>query len=222
MTRNRILPVVLIITGAIILLFPTAREYYYNWQEGRLLSELEHAPDLKPAGAANSPIQAEYEKLSQLLTQTANNPEPQPAPETVKKPAQDLDDNAIGLIEIDKIDLKLPILEGASQANLRYAAAHMTETNPIGQTGNAAIAAHRARTKGRLFNRLNELEIGDKITIQTNDKQLTYNVNKISIVEPTDLSVLASSDKESIVTLITCEPLKNPTHRLIVQASLES
>ncbi|MBB3067768.1 sortase A [Paenibacillus baekrokdamisoli] len=217
------LPYFFFIVGFLLILFPIAREYYYDWQENQLLSQFEQsAPQANTKDSSDTLVKAEYEKLSGLLTKAATSQEPLPIPTAESKPMQGLDDQALGIIAIDKIDLKLPILEGATKANMRYAATHLTGTNSLGKIGNAAIAAHRARTKGRLFNRLNELELGDKITIIMKDKRLIYTVSKISVVEPTDLSVLSSNDKASILTLITCDPLVNPTHRLIVQAKLET
>ncbi|MNP49025.1 Sortase family protein [compost metagenome] len=124
------------------------------------------------------------------------------------------------MIEIPAIDLKLPVLEGATKANMKHAAAHMTETSSLGETGNAAIAAHRARTKGRLFNRLNEVKIGDQIDIAAETGRFVYEVYDISVVEPTDVSVLEPKGDDRMLTLITCDPLKNPTHRLIIHAKL--
>ncbi|REJ09958.1 sortase [Halobacillus trueperi] len=37
-------------------------------------------------------------------------------------------------------------------------------------------------------------------------------------MNPDDLSVLKQDTSHSIVTLITCDPVPNPSHRLIVQA----
>lgn len=68
---------------------------------------------------------------------------------------------------------------------------------------------------------MNEVEIGDKIVITTESERYTYEVYKISIVEPTEVSVLKPNGKDKILTLITCDPLKNPTHRLIVQAKMK-
>ncbi|MNP46569.1 Sortase family protein [compost metagenome] len=96
----------------------------------------------------------------------------------------------------------------------------MKETTPIGEIGNAAIAAHRARTTGRLFNRLNEVVIGDTITVKTSDQTYNYEVYDISVVLPSDVSVLDGNNKDKILTLITCDPLVDPTHRLIVHAKL--
>ncbi|MNN67995.1 Sortase family protein [compost metagenome] len=103
---------------------------------------------------------------------------------------------------------------------MKHAAAHMKETAPLGEVGNAAIAAHRSRTTGRLFNRLNEVKIGDTISIKTSTEEYQYEVYDISIVEPTDVSVLNGDNTSKILTLITCDPLVNPTHRLIIHAKM--
>lgn len=131
------------------------------------------------------------------------------------------DKKLLATIQIDSIGLKLPILEDATQTNMKFAAAHMLETSPLGKIGNAAIAAHRARSKGRLFNRLDEVKIGDEIVIHASGEKYVYTVFRITIVEPTDVSVLNKNDIDQILTLITCDPIVSATHRLIVQARIE-
>jgi len=156
-----------------------------------------------------------------LLAEESALEEPVPTQKTEKaEPEIEVGGKVIALIEIDKINLKLPVLEGATKANMKHAAAHMKETTDLGDIGNAAIAAHRARTKGRLFNRLNEVAIGDVISVKTSDQVYDYEVYDISIVDPTDVSVLNGNNKDRILTLITCDPLVDPTHRLIVHAKL--
>ncbi|MBH5318515.1 class D sortase [Paenibacillus sp. GSMTC-2017] len=177
--------------------------------------------------------QEEYDNLTTLFAQETGNSEQSPSstssseettselsesPIPTKEPVKL---NAIATIKIPSIKLKLPVLEGASQKNMKYAAAHLKETAPIGEVGNAAIAAHRMRAKGRLFNRLNEVKIDDKIIIDTNGKSFTYTVTKVSIVEPTDVSVLNYNKTDKRLTLITCDPVVNPTHRLIVHAEMK-
>lgn len=124
------------------------------------------------------------------------------------------------MIGIDRIDVELPILEGATKQNMKHAAVHISETSLPGQPGNAAIAAHRAHTTGRLFNRLNEVVLGDEIKIRRHGQEYLYEVIRIKIVEPTDISVLNNEGDDRLLTLITCDPLINPTHRLIVQARM--
>ncbi|MEK3986284.1 class D sortase [Paenibacillus sp. FSL K6-3166] len=209
---------VLILAGILIMLYPKANEWYNDWQQDKLLESAELSttestppPDLK----------SRYAEVTQLLAEESVL-DAQAQPQETEKPEPEIEvgGKVIALIEIDKIDLKLPVLEGATKANMKHAAAHMKETTPLGEIGNAAIAAHRARTTGRLFNRLNEVVIGDTITVKTSDQTYNYEVYDISVVLPSDVSVLDGNNKDKILTLITCDPLVDPTHRLIVHAKL--
>ncbi|OMD44441.1 class D sortase [Paenibacillus odorifer] len=209
---------VLILAGILIMLYPKANEWYNDWQQEKLLETAELStiestppPDLK----------SRYAEVTQLLAEESVL-DAQAQPQETEKPEPEIEvgGKVIALIEIAKIDLKLPVLEGATKANMKHAAAHMKETAPLGEIGNAAIAAHRARTTGRLFNRLNEVVVGDVITVKTSDQVYSYEVYDISVVLPSDVSVLDGNNKDKILTLITCDPLVDPTHRLIVHAKL--
>ncbi|MFC0332729.1 class D sortase [Paenibacillus sepulcri] len=133
-----------------------------------------------------------YQRLSDLFSNEADAA----VPEAVSDDQSMEDPQGIAVIEIGSIDVKLPVLEGATTQNMKYAAVHLTETAALGDIGNAALAAHRAHTKGRLFNRLGEVKMGDKITIRVKDKVMAYTVFKISVVKPTDLSVLNGNDTD--------------------------
>jgi sortase A len=200
----------LIIAGFCIMLFPTVNEWIADQEQNHLLEIAEAGSTV----SENSAVGQNYAQVSQLLDEGLSSAE-----ENKAQPIK-LEEGVLGIISIDSIDLKLPILEGATKKNMRHAAAHMSETTPLGQIGNAAIAAHRAHKEGRLFNRLGEVKIGDEIIVQNDQQRYIYKVYNIVIVEPTDLSVLDKNDQDSVVTLITCDPMINPTHRLIVQAKL--
>lgn len=210
--------------GILLLLWPQAKDIYYDWRQTKLLEQTEQSFSVSGEHEVDPRAAAEYEQLSQLFMQVNESPafeeeevpEASPAPQAEPEPKQDK--QAIALLSIDKINLKLPVLEGATEENMKYAAAHMTETAALGEVGNAAIAAHRVRNKGKLFNRLNEMEVGDKIELKIKDKKIVYTVYNVVIVEPTDTWVLKSNKKDQVLTLITCDPIVNATHRLIVQA----
>ncbi|WP_379158713.1 class D sortase [Paenibacillus sp. sgz5001063] len=209
----------IILAGILIMLYPKANEWYNDWQQQKLLEEAEQVySESAPSTSPQSDLSKQYAEVTQLLTEESSESQV----EATEPPSAEiqLGGKITGIIRIDKINLKLPILEGATKANMKHAAAHMKETAAIGQVGNAAIAAHRSRTAGRLFNRLNEVEIGDTISVQTSEQDYRYVVYDISIVEPTDISVLNGQGKDKILTLITCDPLVNPTHRLIIHAKL--
>lgn len=125
----------------------------------------------------------------------------------------------IGIITIDKINVKLPIAEGVDLETLKFAVGHMPESGSLGEVGNAVLAGHRSHTFGTFFNRLDEITVGDIIDIQKGDgTKVSYEVYEMLFVKPNDTSVLNGSSKNKVITLITCHPEINPDSRLIVHA----
>jgi sortase A len=196
----------LIAAGLCTMVYPKAKSMYYSYQEKQLLEDWE-------SGDEDSVIQQSYQQLDDIFLDKSK-PKHTPASDNSKN-------GIIGKLEINRIDLTIPIMEGASQANLKIAAGHLKGTSPVGEAGNSAIAAHRSYTYGKQFSRLPEVEVGDTIRVVTKDKKLTYRIINEMIVLPDDLSVLRKDSSESILTLITCHPMKNPTHRYIVKAVLD-
>lgn len=214
---------VLIVVGLLIVVYPVGAQWYDNRVQEKMLEEWEQEMLEENAERA---AQDQYNTLTALFDSEPGNSEEEPAaeaspePEPTKQPEKEALPDPIATIKIPSINLSLPVLEGATQKNMKYAAAHLTETGKFGQIGNAAIAAHRMKTKGRLFNRLNEVAEGDSIKVTSGGKMYDYTVYKVSIVEPTDVSVLNYNKIDKLLTLITCDPVVNPTHRLIVHAKI--
>lgn len=86
--------------------------------------------------------------------------------------------------------------------------------------GNFCIVGHRSYSYGAFFNRLDEMESGDAIYLEVAGETFCYLVEKIFVVEPEDTWVLNNSD-ETMITLITCTPIRIGTKRLIIKAILE-
>ncbi len=128
---------------------------------------------------------------------------------------------AIGIMDIPKIGVFLPIADGVDLATLKFALGRMPSSAKIGQVGNCVVAGHRCHSAGVFFNRLDELVIDDKVTVKSGGKDYIYKVYEILVVEPTDTSVLRGSKDSKVLTLITCTPKYKSTHRLIVHAVLE-
>lgn len=124
--------------------------------------------------------------------------------------------NVIGKIDIDKLNLDYPILEGATEENLNISITRFygSEINSI---GNCVLAGHNMKD-GSLFGRLSELSQGDKITLyDISGKKKKYSVFNIKVVAPTDLSVLSQeTNNRCWITLITCT--NQGKSRLIIQA----
>ena len=110
-------------------------------------------------------------------------------------------EGTIGKIEIPRIGLSAMIAEGTEWATLRRAIGHIPGTAFPGETGNAAVAAHR----DTFFRGLRNVSRGDAIDVTTDRGVFRYVVESTEIVKPNDVDVLRSGQSQEL-TLITCYP----------------
>ena len=128
-------------------------------------------------------------------------------------------DGVIGYIDIDKIQVKLPIYHGTDPSMLNHACGHIQGSSfPIAGKGtHAAISAHRGLPSAKLFSDLDKLEVGDTFRITVLDKTFIYEVDQIKTVLPDDVSDLLITEGADYCTLITCTPYGINTHRLLIR-----
>lgn len=121
--------------------------------------------------------------------------------------------DVIGLIEIEVLDLKYPIVEGADSKQLAYGIGHIPGTAAVGSMGNCVLAGHRGSRYGTYFKYLNRLSEGDTVKITDKDGNIhQYEVVSWEVVGPYDNSIKAQGE-ETELTLLTCE--NSGTMRLI-------
>lgn len=127
--------------------------------------------------------------------------------------------NVIGLIEIKKIGIYFPVVEGTERANIRAAIGHVKGSAVLGDNGNCVLAGHRGGIYGELFLHINKLKNGDEVKVtDVNGDEYTYYVYDQFIVKPTDMSVIKWIDGEKTLTLISCQ--NDGKLRLIVRCRL--
>lgn len=128
-------------------------------------------------------------------------------------------DKMMGIVEIPKIDIKLPIYHTTDENVLKQAAGHLEGSSlPIGgKSTHAVISAHRGLPSASLFTDLDQLEEGDHFLIHVLNETLCYEVDKISVVKPEETSSLAVEEGKDLVTLLTCTPYGVNTERLLVR-----
>jgi sortase A len=121
----------------------------------------------------------------------------------------------------------VPVVQGVSLPDLSRGVGHYPSTALPGQVGNFAVAGHRA-TNGEPFAHLDLVKRGDSLVVETRTSWFTYLVDKVQIVQPTDVWVLepvpGKPDQEptrQLITLTTCNPRWASTQRLIVFGHLE-
>ena len=124
-----------------------------------------------------------------------------------------------GTIKIPKINVNLPIYHGTSEEVLKIGAGHIEGTSfPTGELGtHAVISGHRGLPSSKLFTDLDELKVGDQFTLSILDRELTYEIDQIEVVEPNDVDSLKIEKDKNYVTLVTCTPYGINSHRLLIR-----
>lgn len=107
----------------------------------------------------------------------------------------------VGMLDVPRLRLTTPVVEGDDDRTLKRAVGHLPDTPLPWENGNSALAGHR----DGLFRPLKDVKVGDEIRFRTTREEFRYRVTKTSIVLPDDVSVLKSNSEPSL-TLITCYP----------------
>ena len=116
-------------------------------------------------------------------------------------PRVPIDGESIGEIVIERLGIHAVIAQGDSDAILARAVGHLPATALPGGIGNVVLAAHR----DTFFRPLNDVEVGDTISVKTYRGDFGYVVESTEVVKPTDVGVLAPTGGQTL-TLITCFP----------------
>lgn len=132
---------------------------------------------------------------------------------------------------IPKINLEAPLItdvvnnsEDAIQAALESGVVLYPATGKPGEKANPTFFGHSSNNlfnKGAykfVFVRLNQLEVGDTYAINFGGKQYVYKIFSRDVVSPDQVDVLYAHPKESMSTLITCEPPGTSNTRLVLHA----
>jgi sortase A len=129
------------------------------------------------------------------------------------------DNDMIGYLKIDRIGVELPIYHGTSDDVLNKGVGHLEGSSlPIGgENTHCVMSAHRGLPSSKLFTDLDRVEKGDTFQIIVLNQVLTYQVDLIKVIEPTDVSDLQIIEGGDYCTLFTCTPYGINTHRLLVR-----
>lgn len=125
----------------------------------------------------------------------------------------------IGHIDIPKLNCMLPIYHGTDEAVLSAGVGHLAGTSlPVGGLStHTVLTGHRGLPSAKLFSELDQLDIGDKFMLSILDDTLTYQVEDITIIIPSDLDFMKIIPGKDLCTLVTCTPYGINTHRLLVR-----
>ena len=216
--KSTIILILVFFVGLSVMLYPTISDYVNQLHQTRAVAN--YAADVDKLSDAD--YTAYFEASDAFNAQIAADPDALYFPDRFPSYESTLDVTGTGImgyITIEKIGVELPIYHGTSDAVLQVAAGHLEGTSlPVGGVStHAVISAHRGLPSAKLFTNLDQLEVGDTFTITVLDRTLTYEVDNISIILPTETDSLKVSEGKDYITLMTCTPYGINTHRLLVR-----
>lgn len=223
---NSILIALLFLAGLSLLLYPLISNQWNSYRQSRLISSYTDGVEEKNGKNAID-YDLEWQKaeaynknlLPMILPDSFAIAEMSDRDEAYMACLNLNGDGIMGIVEIPKIDVKLPIYHTTDTDVLEIGAGHLEGSSlPIGgESNHAVISAHRGLPSATLFTDLDKLEKGDHFLLHVLDDTLCYEVDQISVVEPEQTEALSVVEGEDLVTLLTCTPYGVNSHRLLVR-----
>ena len=215
---SRILLLMMVI-GIALLIYPSLSDYWNSFHQSRAIRTYAERVARVDSG--------EYEKMIRdarryNLALAANGIQWEMGEEQLEEYHSLLNfdgTGVMGYIDVPKIRVKLPIYHGTEEGVLQTSIGHLAETSlPVGGEGShCTLSGHRGLPSAKLFSDLDRLVEGDTFTLSILNESYTYEVDRIRVVEPKDLSELQIEPGQDLCTLVTCTPYGVNTHRLLVR-----
>ena len=211
--------VLILLVGLSLLLYPSVSDYWNFFHSSRAISA--YAEDV-----ANLD-EAQYEEMwsaarayNRALAERSTNFALSDAQKEEYEKLLDISGVGImGYLEIPELNMSLPIYHGTEESVLQIAAGHLEWSSlPVGgESSHCVISGHRGLPSAKLFTDLDKLQEGDVFVLRVLDEVLTYEVDQIRVVEPSQVSDLEIVEGSDLCTLVTCTPYGINTHRLLVR-----
>lgn len=215
------------LAGLSLLLYPFTANQWNTYRQSRLITTYEETvADLEDGGVID--YFREWERaysyneslLPYILPDSFSTAEmPEEGSEEYLSCLNLTGDGMMGYVQIPKIGVKIPIYHTTSEEVLEKGAGHLPGSSfPVGGEGtHAVISAHRGLPSAALFTDLDKLTEGDHFLLSVLDDTLCYQVDQITVVDPTDTSTLVAEEGKDLATLLTCTPYGVNSHRLLVR-----
>lgn len=221
---KKIAPVVIMVIGLALVLYPWISEYLYEYGVQSLVESYESDNNDMDDSEKEEQLRLARDYNEALLKANIKLTDPfsledQAGGEFNYDSILNYNKNGVmGFIDIPKIDVYLPIYHGTSNEVLEKGIGHLENTSfPIGgESTHAVISGHTGLNSAKMFTDLTSMELDDQFYIDILGDTLAYKVINIEVVEPDDVSSLSIQDEKDLVTLVTCTPYGINSHRLLV------
>lgn len=213
---------VVLACGIGILSYPFIRNSLNDLMNQQIIQHYQQQANKKSTEEYQQKL-AEMEAKNKQFAYQNISPGFDPFSEEAKK-VEDLktvyEDHVLGVISIPKIQIRLPIFDQTREDFLARGATYLEGTSfPIGgESTHSVISGHRGLTEAKLFTDLPDLVEGDRFYIELKESEIhAYQVDKIQVVDPSDVSSLQIVEGQDYVTLVTCTPYMVNSHRILVR-----
>jgi sortase A len=128
--------------------------------------------------------------------------------------------DALARLSIERLDSHWVVVEGADKSELKRGPGHLSDSALPGSRGNCVIAGHRDTQ----FRILQNVKIGENISLETRGRTFVYRVTDRRVVVPTDTRSLDPTATPTL-TLVTCYPfyfVGPAPKRFVIRAKLVS
>ena len=220
--KNKLINIFLIlalVAGLSLLLYPTVSDYWNSLHASQAVASYDQAVKSMDEGKYDELLQRAGQYNRDLFLRGTLFALTDEEREDYNSQL-DIDGSGVmGYIEIPTIKVSLPIYHGTSDDVLQVAVGHLEWSSlPVGgESTHCVLSGHRGLPSAKLFTNLDQLAEGDLFVIRTLDEVLTYEVDRILIVLPSEVQALAAEEGKDLCTLVTCTPYGVNSHRMLVR-----
>lgn len=220
--RLQVAAIFLLLTGVLVLLYPTISNRFNQWRAERLstvyqvtvkeISDDRFAKEIEKAKEYNQKLAGESVPDVFALRKEHNDP-------VYDALLNVTGDGMMGEVEIPAINVKIPIFHYTTDQVLQQNVGHLAGSSlPVGGKGtHTVLSAHRGLPSAKLFTDLNLLKKGDLFFLRVLNQVFAYEVDQMIEVEPTETASLAIDRDKDLCTLFTCTPYGVNSQRLLVR-----
>lgn len=209
----------ILLAGVAIMAYPTFSDWWNSFHQARAVAGyIEQVANMDPEDFDR--MWEEAEKYNEALKHDSNRFSMTEEEKKYYNSVLNVTGTGImGYIDIPKINISLPVYHGTDEEVLQIAIGHIEGSSlPIGGLGShCVLSGHRGLPSAKLFSDIDQMVVGDTFLLQILDRTLTYEVDQIRIVLPTELQDLQIEEGKDYCTLVTCTPYGINTHRLLVR-----
>ena len=216
------LPLVLVLVGVAVLLYPVMATQHNNDEQQRLANMYTATvnaadPDTITAKRASAEAYNNSLEGAPILDPWLESQRPDTPQYQAYLHEMDIDP-VMARIVIPSIHVSLPIYHGTDSRTLTEGVGHLFGTSlPIGgPSTHSVLTGHTGLSTATMFDNLNQLKKGDVFYVSSLGQTLKYEVNDITVVKPEETDSLRKVPGRDLVTLITCTPYGVNSHRLLV------